>query len=378
LSTGSANPSSSAAGSGSPTPRPSSGLGEVDLSALHWYEVRRVHNAQGGESRTLLIGSLGGRVYGEIPLGQLGFSEARGGLETFAWTDPQADGIYGRSVLVWGRNGQARMIEAVKVDDASITPLVEASGTVEVATADAGLSRIFFVTADEASGQPTGLWVDTLGDKDGATRLDYKFSTRAVSNAFKYRLIANFDGSIVAVQPDDESITLVDVNTNLSHEVDPGGPMIGFADDQLIALGATSASDRRDVIAFDPHSLDGRVVLTDMNSAQVVRGSDTDLIAAMRIDATEARSFGLFVTALRGEEAHLVYKQDPAELGPELPRRDRAFLGAQVPADWVLLVDSFYQFIEGSGKEPSLSQYPKLLNLRTGETIRIGPFITAP
>jgi hypothetical protein len=314
-------------------------------------------------------------VYGEIPLGQLGFSEAKGGLEAFAWTDPQADGIYGRSVLVWGRDGEARMIEAVKVDDASITPLVHASGTVQVATADTGLSRIFFVTVDETSNQPTGLWVDTLADGVGPSRLQYTFSARPVSNAFKYRLLANADGSILAVQPDEGPVTLVDAGANVSGEVDPGGPMIGFADNELIALGPPSGSGGRQVIAFDPRTLDGRVVLEEVSSAQAVPGTDFDLIAGMRLDTTEARSFDLLAASVKDMASRLVYKQDPAELGPELPRKDRVFLGAQVPADCVLLVDSFYAFIQGSGKQPPLSRYPKLLNLRTGETLRVGPFI---
>ncbi len=350
------------------------------LSDALWYEVNRIGNLQGNLANTLLIGSLDGTLRSRIPLGAQAPAERRDGREAFAWTDPQADGIFGHHVLVWGRDGQATTIEAVDVRDGSIEVLVNAEATVHVATADASLTHAFFITVDEASNQPTALWAARLGDDP--TRLAYEFATDPVTNLFTYRLVASADGSLVAIQPGVEGeITLIEVEANQAKRVQPGGPMIGFTDRHLIAYGALSATENRPLIAFDLETLDGQIIAEEVSSAQVVAGTDGELIAAMRTDPADPRSFEVAGIAVGTGESSVAYTQDPAELGPQLASRDRHFLGAELPPDWVLLGDSFVPFIEDPSRAPKdvpLSRYPKLLNLRTGETVRVGPFVEDP
>lgn len=202
-----------------------------------------------------------------------------------------------------------------------------------------------------------------------------------MSNVFKYRLVANDDGSRLAVQADEGAVTVIDVETNASGEVDPGGPMVGFADDALISLGQLSVPEGWPVIAFDAETLEGRILAEDLSSAQVVPGTDGDLVAMMRIDAIDVAKYEIHATSLRSGESWLVYAHDPVELGPMLRRKDRSYLGAELPPDWVLLADSFFTFIDGPEqaiKDRPLSSYPRLLNLRTGEWLRVGLFVERP
>lgn len=97
----------------------------------------------------------------------------------------------------------------------------------------------------------------------------------------------------------------------------------------------------------------------------------------MRIDPRNARSFEIFAVLLKSGENRLAYTQDPAQIGPLLARKDRSYFAAELPSDWVLLADSFLPFIKGPAaafKNPPASSYPMLLNLRTLETMRLGPF----
>lgn len=357
---------------------PSPALGQP-LAELHWYEVERASDTRGNEWRTLFVGSLDGQLLGQIGLGARDEAEQQGGVDRFAWIDPQADGIFLDSVVVWGRQEGAAEIEAVRLADASIEPLVaHTAGAVHVATADARLRHVFFITVDEATDLPTGLWVDDVDDDVGARRIGYRFSETPVSNRFKYRLVADHDGSVLAVQAGLEGpVTLVPVPGGGSREVDPGGPMIGFAENALIAYGPRSATDRRPVVAFDVTTLRHRILIDEIDSAQIVPGSAGALVAVQVNDPINAGSFVIGAVSVRTGVALGAFTHDPAEIWPGLASRDRSFLGAQAPPDWVLLVDVFFPFVQGTGAAPKdlpLSSYPKLLNLRTGETLRIGPF----
>lgn len=361
----------------SPPIAPSPPLGQ-ELAELHWYEVERANDTHGNEWRTLFAGSLNGKLLGQILLGTLETAED-GSADAFAWIDPQADGIFDDSVVVWGRRDGAGEIEAVRLADASIEPLVpRTAGTVHVATADARLRHVFFITVDEATDLPTGLWVDDVDDDVGARRIGYRFSETPVSNRFKYRLVADHDGSVLAVQAGLEGpVTLVPVPGGGSREVDPGGPMIGFAENALIAYGPRSATDRRPVVAFDVTTLRHRILIDEIDSAQIVPGSAGALVAVQVNDPINAGSFVIGAVSVRTGVALGAFTHDPAEIWPGLASRDRSFLGAQAPPDWVLLVDVFFPFVQGTGAAPKdlpLSSYPKLLNLRTGERLRIGPF----
>lgn len=361
-----------------PATRPSSpSAAELDLSTLHWYEVDRGSDTHGNSWTGLLIGRLDGWAYGDLRLVERGFPQSQDPADPSRWTDPNADGIFGGHVIVWGRDGHPTEIEAVDVTDATIAPLIDAGEPVHVATADADLTKVFFVTVDPASFEPTGLWVDDLDDSGGPARLDFRFAAAPVSNFHKYRLIASADGSHVAVQSEEGTITVIDVEANDSDEVRPGGPMLGFGAGSLIALGPLSASQHWPVFAFENQTLERRVLAEGIDSAQVVPGMEGDLVAVMRTDPLEPRGYEIGAVSIETGEAWVVYEHDPAELGPWLPRRDRAYLGAELPADWALLADSFFIYIDGPEqaiKDRPLSRYPRLLNLRTGEQVRVGLF----
>jgi hypothetical protein len=347
---------------------------------LGWYEVDRVGDLEGNETRTLLVGSLGGTVVGRIPLGSQAPVDRRDGREAWAWTDPQADGIFGGMVLVWGRDGNPTIIEAVDVSDGSIAPIVEAPGdTVHVATGSSTLSHVFFVTVDAASNRPTGLWVFRPGESAPPRQLSYRFAPDAVTNLFGYRLAANSDGSRLAVQPGGEGpTTLIDVEGDVSFDVMPGGPIVGFADGDLIAFGPRSGSGSRAVLAFDGATLRQRQIAEDANAAQAVRGTAGDIVAVMVSDPSGSSAFDILSLVAGTGDGRVAYTHEPPALAQHLPRRDISSLGAELPEDWVILVDSFLPFIEGPGESPnpvSEAGYPTLLNLRTSETLVVGPFV---
>jgi len=348
-----------------------------------WYEVDRVGDLEGNETRTLLVGSLRGTLTAAIPLGAQAPAERRDGHEAFAWTDPQADGIFAGRVLVWGRDGDPTAIEAVEVSDGSIQPLVDASeGTVHVATADASLSQVFFVTVDEASNSPAGIWVARAERGEPPLRLTHQFGPELVTNRFSYRLVANADGSRLAMQGGAEGrVTLFDVDGDLSVELDPGGPIIGFADGHLVAYGAASAEGLRAVLAFDPSTLEGRELSEQATSAQVVPGTDGDLVAVMHQDLSDQTRFDIEAILVRTGEGRVAHTNEPGSFNQGLAPTHRTFLGAELPPDWVILVDSFFPYVEAPDINPRPvpeSDHPLLLNLRTGDTLRVGPFVAGP
>lgn len=345
-----------------------------------WYEVDRVGDLEGNETRTLLVGSLRGTLTASIPLGAQVPAERRDGREAFAWTDPQANGIFAGRVLVWGRDGDQTAIEAVDVADGEIQPLVQApEDSVHVATADASLSRVFFVTVDEASNSPTGIWVASPESGEPPMRLTHRFGPELVTNRFSYRLVANADGSRLAIQGAEGPVTLFDVDSDRSVEINPGGPVIGFADDQVVAYGAASAEGFRAVFAFDPSTLQGREISEQATSAQVVPGTDGDLVASMHQDLSDQTRFAIEAIVVRTGERGVAYTNEPGTFNQGLASRHRNFLGAELPPDWVILVDSFFPYIQAPDINPRPvpeTGHPLLLNLRTRDTLRVGPFVT--
>jgi hypothetical protein len=366
---------------GTRTPRPSDG-GEspdpsADISELRWYEASRVIGPGGAEERTLYIGSLGGELVAAIELGTSERAQRAGLTESFAWAFPQTAGIFGDSVLIWERQDGTAAIEAVSIQDGSARPVLDTDDSVHVATADRGFQRVFFVTADAISGLPNGLWVDDLGDDAGPAPIDYPFADRPLSNAYKYRLATNADGSLLAIQAEDERITIVHVESGQSADVDPGGPMIGFAQERLVAYGPKTDTTPPSLVLVDPITRAERVVVDAVDAAQLVNGSDGDLVAFMQINDDVPAAYAIGVISPASGERDIAYTHDGPSVGPLLARRDRTPLGSQVPTDSVLLADTFLPFIEGLARPPdqqAAESYPILLNLLTRETQRIGPF----
>ncbi len=205
----------------------------------------------GTQTRTLSIGSLDGTLLEPIEIASFSAAEGEDIQDLYAWIDPQAAGIFGHSVVVWGREQQSFSIEAVRLSDAAIVPLVDLEAPVHVATADADLQQLFFITVEEESGTPIGLGTDDLGDRAGPSEIPYRFADRPVSYDFKYRLATTDDGSILAVQADDGPVTLINTASGSSREVDPGGPMVGFAEEALVAYGFRSDTGRPPLLLFD-------------------------------------------------------------------------------------------------------------------------------
>ena len=347
------------------------------LSELHWYHATRTNDTNGNAWADLYVGRLDGWAYGDIRLVERAWPESHDTADPIAWTDPYADGIFGGRILLWGRDGHLTELEAVNAADAAITTLLDVGEPVQVATADATLTRVFYVTVDEGSLEPTGLWVDDLEDAEGPERLDFRFAAAPVSNLHKYRLIASDDGSHVAIQSEEGTVTVIDVEANESDQTRPGGPMLGFGDNALISLGRLS-NEGWQVIAADLDTLESRTLAEGVESAQVVSGTDGDLLAIMRTDPREARRYTIEAVSIESGETGVVYEHDPSEIGPTLPRQDRDFFGAELPLDWALLADSFHLYIDGPEqaiKDRPLSAYPRLINLRTGEQIRVGLFV---
>lgn len=349
----------------------------VQLSDLGWYEASRVIGPGGSETRTLYVGSLGGDLLAEIPLGALEVAQANGVAESFAWVFPQAEGIFGDAVLVWGRQDSVASIEAVSLVDGAVRSLVQLDDPVHVATADRELQRIFFITADAHSGMPTGLWANDPGDAAGPTSIEYTFADQQLSNRFKYRLAASADGSLLAIQPEEDAVTVIDIQSGASRQVNPGGPMIGFAEGGLLAYGRRTDTTRPSLLILEVSTRAERLLIDEVDAAQVVAGSQGDLVAYMQIDPVDPRSFVVGVVSLRTGERDIAYTQDPSVIGPLLARRDQAPLGSELPLDSVLLVDTFLPYIEGVGlspREEPPESHPQLLNLLTGETLTVGPF----
>jgi hypothetical protein len=344
-----------------------------------WYEVDRVGDLEGNQNRTLLVGSLAGTLIARIPLDSQAPADRQEGREAFAWTDPQADGVFGGRALVWGREGNPTAIEAVDLADASIDELVQApEAAIHVATADAELDHVFFITVDQASNRPTGVWVSIPEKGEQPVRLAHRFAPERVTNLFTYRLVAQADGSRLAVQAGEGPVTLIDVEGDQSVELEPGGPIIGFADGHLVAYGPRSPTGLQSVVAFDPATLAGRQIATEATAAQVVPGSAGDLVAVMHRDESNPTWFSIEAIQVDSGESRVAYIHETVDIGPVLARREMTFLGAELPIDWVLITDSFFPFIHQDGVSPRPlpeSSYPILLNLRTSETLRVGPFV---
>lgn len=342
-----------------------------------WYQVDRVGDIAGNARRTLLFGTVTGQLRGRIPLGESAGGPEQG-QEPFAVSDPQADGIFGRRVLVWGRDGEPGQIESVDLDTGEIDRLLQSEDIIHVATADAALSRLFFIVVDGLSHRALELRT-ALVDGADAAGLTFAFPAEAMTNASRYRLVANSDGSLLAVQSGEQGpIHVIDVEGDRSVEFKPGGPVIGFAGEVLIAYGSASDTGTRPLVAYAPSTLE-RVITEGVSSAQVVPGTDGDLVVSMRISEIDA-GHEIEVSSVATGDASVAYMHEGAEIAPLLARRDRSFLGYSLPPDWVLLVDSFLPFIPdvpGVPKDPPESSYPLALNVRTHETIRIGPFIAA-
>jgi hypothetical protein len=332
-----------------------------------------MHDLNGIETRTLLFGSLGGKDAGELPIGSISFDERQGGAEPFAWIDPQADGVFAGQALVWGRGGELARLEAIDLLSGEARTIVDAQDIIHVATADLALAKVFFITA-KGTGEPTGLWVDRVGDEDEPQRLDYDFGTEPIHNFSRFRLAANADGSLLAVQREDGTVTLVEIATGGAEDVNPGGPLLGFTDDHLVSLGAQSPDGTYPVVAFDVAALEGFTVFRGTVAAQVVGGGQASDIAVMTFDA-DANAYDIYAVSLDSGDSAPVFRGD-AGTNPFLARRDRTFVGYEAPPGTVLLVESFTRFIgePPPGRELPESANPLLLNLKTGETRTLGPW----
>lgn len=354
-------------------PSPSPPVGP-DLAALSWFELDRVLDQQNNETRTLLIGRLDGTLTGRVALGTRDMAEAGGQLEAFAWMAPQAAGIFDGHVLIWERPQGTAAIEAVRAADGNIASVVaRVDGRVHTATADVQLRHVFFITAD-ATGQPTGLWADSLEDPSGPTKLPYDFADEPLGSGFAYRIAASPDGSVLAVQAGLEDTTLIDVSTGAARKIVTSGQVIGLADDDLVAYGRVSPTEGREVVAVDLATGRERNLSTAVNAAQLVAGSDGPLLVTLSIDSTDTRRYQIEAMGINSGVRRVAYSQEPPELGPLLAP-DAAVIGAEAPADWVLVTSSFVPFIEEMDaiRDPPEASFPLLLNLRTGATLRIGP-----
>jgi hypothetical protein len=344
---------------------------EVDLARHAWYELIRATDLAGNTTQSLIVGWLDGRVSADLAL-------AEGDTPFGLGTEIQTDGVFDDSVLVWSP-GRPGVLTAVGADGSS-RRILEVDDEIHFATADAAMSRIFYLTVGPG-GEPSGLWAVAADGSATPLRLDYEFPDRAVSNSFRYRLVASPDGSTLAIQGDEDAITVIDIESGRSGQVAPGGRMIGFGDGRLITFGEGSDIDFGPVIAFDLDSLRGDVLIDWASQARVVQGTDGDLVAVERIDPDDVRAYEIVAISAGTGETWVAYTSDPAKIGPHLRNRDEAPMAAEEPRDWVLLVDSFSNVIVGPNLPPIKtpdSAFPVLLNLRTGETIRVGPFRDQP
>lgn len=350
--------------SASSTPSPA-----TELAALRWYEVLRIHDLEGVETRSLIFGSLDGRYGGELPLGSISFEEREGGAEPFAWIDPQAGGVFAGQALVWGRDGQLGRLEAIDLSTGNARVLAEADGVIHVATADAALAHVFFVTAEQ-TGKPTGLWVDDARDEDLPERLAYDFGDQRIHNFSRLSLAANADGSLLAVQRDDGSATVVDVGRGTSSEVDAGGPVIGFTGDYLVSFGQQSRDGTHPLRAFARSG--AFTAVQGAVAAQIVSGGRGNVLAVMTVDGS---SYDVYSASLDSREVAHMYRGDVGS-NPLLASRERSPVGYEAPPDTVLLVESFARFIgePPPGRELPSSAYPLLLNVQTGATHTLGPW----
>jgi hypothetical protein len=287
---------------------------------------------------------------------------------------PHADGPFAGRLLLWGRRGALAAIEQVGLNDGATRPLVDVGSSIHVATADPNLERVFFISADAQTNLPTGLWVVDSGEPQAPTEIPYDFSSEELSNEHRYRLKASPDGRLLAIQAGSGAVTIVNVASGASSKLRPGGSMIAFGNLGLYAYGARENAGR-DVLLFEA-SESPLAVAAAVDTAQVVAGSEGDLVVAMRIDAANARAFAISVTDPRIGE-RIVYRSRGTEIEPYLPSTDETPLGYDTPANMVVLVDSFVTFAEapwGAPQELEESRWPRLLEFAAGSVEVLGPF----
>lgn len=362
--------------SGTPAPVASNSANPdpANLDDLHWYQVDTANDTQGGQVRTLITGSLGGAVGPEVRLGSLANSPD---AEEFAWIAPQADGIFDGRVLLWERQGGSASLEVLELESGAISELLDVGDVVQTATASQDLASVYFVTADPESSTPTGLWSLTPAASPIPTQLPFEFPADQLTGAKRFRLVASADGRYLTIEQDDG---LVRVLNTVSGEIDELGlgPVVGFTGGIVVAFGSQHADGSRPVQAYDVE-LGVQITLVDgVTSAQTPPG---ELVAFLLTDPDQPGAYAIGSIPAVGGAPTLVYQHESPEIGPLLARRDRTPLGAETPADHVLLVDSFVPFV-GVGDLPPKpavdSSFPLLLDLISGETVRIGPFSDSP
>jgi hypothetical protein len=295
-----------------PSPNPSP-IAQTSFEDSIWYEVDRAGDLAGNARRTLLFGTVTGLLRGQVPLGVSAGGPGQA-QAPFAVSDPQADGVFGRRVLVWGRDGQPGRIESIKLDTGELEELLETDDIVHVATADASLSQLFYIVVDSASHRPIGLWTASTASGE-AVELTFDFRAEAVTNATKYRLATNNDGSLLAVQSGEQGlISVIDVEDDSADEFAPGGPLVGFGGDIVVAYGASSDTGSRPLLAYD-RSMEVRVLTGGVSAAQIVPGTDGPLLVAMRTSETDA-GYRIEVTSVETGESFLALVHEGADVAP--------------------------------------------------------------
>lgn len=359
------------------SPRESPGVspspsGQGSLSELYWYESLAMHDLEGMEHRSLLYGSLDGKFGGELPIGSISMVQRDGGAQPFEWIDPQVSGVFDGHALLWGRDGALGRIEAIDLETGTLEELIETSDVIHVATADAMLTTVYYVSVDAESYQPTGLWMLEVGGSGQPTRLATTLDDQPVHNFSRYRLAASADGAWVALQREETPPIVLDRNGGEAMEVDLGGPLVGFTERYLVGFGTQNGDGTYPVVAVDLASFQSILLTRTAVSAQVAKGQ-ADAVATMQVRDNQ---FTIASIALPRPESTAVYSGD-AGVNPLLARLDRSSIGYEVPPGTVLLVESFSRFI---GKPPAERQlpidaYPVLLDLDTGEYAHVGPFL---
>lgn len=344
---------------------------QANLSELYWYESVAIHDLEGVEHRSLLYGSLDGRFGGELPLGSISTDQRDGGAQPIEWIDPQASGVFDGHALLWGRDDALGRIEAIDLATGTLEEVIEVSDVIHVATADAMLTTVYYVSVDAESYQPTGLWMHEVGGSSQPRRLPATLDDQPVHNFSRYRLAASADGAWVALQREESPPIVID-REGEAVEVDLGGPLIGFTESYLVGFGTQNGDGTYPVVAVDLASFQSVLMARAAVSAQVVEGR-ADAVATMQVRDNQ---FMIASIAVPRPESAAVYAGDVG-VNPLLARLDRSAIGYEAPPGTVLLVESFSRFI---GEPPAERQlpidaYPVLLDLGTGEYAHLGPFL---
>lgn len=357
-------PASTVVTSTSPEPPP-----DDTTSQRLWYEVDRSADLEGNLARVLLLGTFDGKLTARIPLAEQRPIERDDPANTFDLADPQAAGIFAGQVLIWGRDADGREIEWVGVETGRIQSIVSAADVVHSATANADGSRIFYLTADAAAATPTGLWQYDIGDPS-PTRLQLDLGSEPIARDNPYRLAASADGGWLAVETR-ETIHILDVTTGAADTLHAPGPTVGFATEMLIAYGPRHPEGGRSLVAFSLPSMNGEVIASQVDAAQLASTPQGDVVAYMVIDPDTA-GYQVHAVHLVAPDPIPIYEQTRPE--PLMSLQDRAFLGESAP-EWVLLGTSFLPAIEGERDVPiSEESFPIVLNVVSRETERLGPF----